>query len=143
MGIDAEAVEDDALEVLHEVVGEVEGGRVFVVHGVEHLLSGEELVAVRPGKHLDAFLGGDFGEFAGRAAVAVPEQDAVVVSASPFETGPHGIRDLRRPVVQDARQALERDVAQSVKSRDVTDLGGQRAAGQDQHLRRVDGLHEQ
>ena len=143
MGVDTEAVEDDAIEVLHEVVSEVEGGRVLVVHGVEHLLPGEELVAVRPGKHFDALLGGDVGEFTGRAAVAVPEEDAVVVAAGPVETSSHGIGDLRWPVVQDARQALERDVAESVKSGDVSDLGGQRAAGQDQHLRRVDGLHEQ
>ena len=53
VGFDSQPAHNDALEVLDEIVGEVERGWVVVMHCGETRPTGEELVAMGAGHHLD------------------------------------------------------------------------------------------
>src|SRR3546814_20212469 len=57
MAVKAEPLDDQPLEVAHQVVGQVEGADLRLGQRVEGLGAGEEAVAVRAVDALDAFLG--------------------------------------------------------------------------------------
>src|SRR3546814_7455047 len=57
MAVEAEPLDDQALEVTRQVVGQVEGAHLRLGQRVEHLAAGEEGIAMRALDALEALLG--------------------------------------------------------------------------------------
>ena len=80
---DAETLQDQAVEVPDEVVGEIEGAQFGLVQAGEAVGARVQLVAVDAGQALDALLGADPVEQAPRPAVHVADEDRVICRGSP------------------------------------------------------------
>ena len=134
--IEAEALDDQPLEMAGEEIGEEERAGLRLHHRVEIRLSGIEGVAMRAGDARHAFLRQHAVELAARAAIAVEAEDFVVAGAVRADLAAHRLGDAFRPVVQLGGQAghvegAERAVAQR------EDFARQRAAGDHQHAARA------
>ena len=103
MAVEAEAADDEPVEVAGEEVGQVERPELLVAGARSKAArAGVELVAVGAGQALDALLGDDRVEQAARAAVGVGDEDPVVASAAPADPLADRGRDAARPVVERA-----------------------------------------
>ena len=132
MPVDAEPLDDQPVEMADQIVGQIEGGGVFLRHRVEDLVAGIEGVTVRAGDAFDAFLGQHFVEFAAGAAIAVEHQNAVIAPARITDPPAHALRDLIGGVVPGRRQAADRQVTPGVDADQRHDFARQRAAGDEQ-----------
>ena len=133
MPVEAEAADHQPVEVAHQEVGDVERARLFVGKRGERRSAGEELVAMRAGHALDAFLREHRVELAAGAAVAVRDEDrrvAIAVGVDLLAAPPPVIRSGR--VVQLGRQALHVEVRPAIPALQRDDFAGERAAGDDQ-----------
>ena len=139
---EAEPVPDQAVEVTHEEVGQVEAPERIVLELLEAFARGEELVAVGALEHLDTLLGADPGEMTTCAAVGVPDEDAVAGRslAGARDARPDRLGDLARSVVEDRRQALDLDV-EPVPLGDRLQLARQSSAGDDERSLSPGHLH--
>ena len=81
VAVDAEAADDEPLEVAGEEVGQVERAGLVVGQRANVGAAGEELVAVGAGQALDALVGEDRVEQAAGAAVGVGDEDPLVAVA--------------------------------------------------------------
>jgi len=132
MAVDAERLDHEAVEMPQQEIGQVEGPGLRFRELGECGGRREELVAVRARDALDAFLGEHGIELAARSAVAVGDEDAVVVLAQLPDLLADRARDLLGPVVQLGRQADDVEAGPAVGLAQGGDLVGERAAGDDE-----------
>ena len=104
MPVQAQPLDHQRVELPGQEVGEVERARLGVGQRVEHRLAGIEGVAVRPADPLHALLGQHPVELAARAAIGIEHQDPGELGPMLADLRPHRLRDLLRPVVEQARK---------------------------------------
>ena len=128
--VEAEALDDQRIEMPGEEVGEIEGAGLLLGERGEHVLAGEEGVAMGAGDAGHALLVEHAIEFAAGPAVAVEAQDLVVGGAIRADRRAHRLWDSLGPVVQARRQAGDVDRIEAERQR----FARQGPAGDNQRL---------
>src|SRR5262245_23967837 len=101
MAVEAEAADDQALEVPDEEVGQVERAGLIIGEGREGGATGVDLVAVGALESGDALAFEHPIEQAARAAVGVGDEDRVIaLGARTADPGRNGAGYALRPVVE-------------------------------------------
>ena len=131
MPVEAQPLDDQAVEMAGEEIGQVEGAGLLVMEGVEGLEAGIEGVAMRAGESLDAFLGKHPVERAAGAAIGIGAEDRAPERAERRDLAADRIGDELRAVMEMRRQAGELDAGKTVPLGDEAQLAGQRPAGND------------
>src|SRR4029077_2165470 len=108
--VEAEATHHSALEVADEPVGEEERSRALFAHALEKFRAGEHLVAVRPLHTSGANLVQDRFQLSIHAAVAVDDDETLVVRAKRVQLLSKLVDDPVRVEVQQRRDAVDVDV---------------------------------
>jgi hypothetical protein len=132
MTVDAQALPDQRVELPGQEVGQPEGADLLLRQLREPVEPGEERIAMDSVDPLHAFLGQHPVELAAGAAVAIGDQDALMVRTMPPDRVPDGARNELRLVVQLRRQAVQLHVRQSVRLDQRQDFARQCPAGEDQ-----------
>ena len=108
--VEAEASNDERVEMAGKKIGQKERARLFFHEAREGLFASVERVAMRALDAPYAFFLEHAIEFAPGSTIAVEAEDLVVGFAIGADLGPHGLGDLLRMVVQLRRQADDIDV---------------------------------
>ena len=109
IAVEAEATNDGTLKILHQPVREEEGRRPLVRNPCK-LRAGEHLVAVRPGKLDRAVSLENRVQRAGRAAIAVDDDDLPVPRRELREPAVDRLDDLLRIEMMHRRNTVHVDV---------------------------------
>ena len=132
VAVEAEAFDDQLLELPGQKVGEIEGARRGLRQGRETIAAGKGCIAVGAGEALDLLLLEHRVEDATCATIRIGDDDAGMGGASLMDGAAHGIRDQRGPVVQGGRQTAKVEVGETVGLDEGDDLPGEGATGNDQ-----------
>ncbi len=132
MPVEPEPFDHQLVEMPRQIIREEEAAELRLHEIAEGLGAGEELVAMRAGDALDAFLRQHAVELAAGAAIAIGDEDAVILPARRLDLGAHAGGDLLRPVMPAGRQAGDREVAQALLLGHGQHLARERAAGDDE-----------
>ncbi len=132
MPVQPQALPDQRVELARQEVGQPERADLLFRQLLEPVEAREEGVAVRALDPPDPFLGQHPVQLAPGAAVAIGDQDPVIVSTVPRDGVTYRARDELRLVVQLGRQALQPHMVQPVHADQRQDLARERAAGEDQ-----------
>ena len=135
MSIQAQALDDEPVEVARQEVGEEERGGLVLDDPGELRARRVELIAVGAGQALDPFLRDDRVEQAAGAAVGVGHEHAVIPGATATDALADGGRDAAGPVVEGGRQAGDVDVREVARQCD--ELVGERPAADHEDPRGV------
>src|SRR5690625_407159 len=138
MAIERQALDDQALEMAGQVVGQVEASGVALGQLGEGRLAAVEGVAVGAGKAAHPLLLQHPVEQAAGAAVPIGDEDPLYATGpGGADLGPHPLWDLLGAIVPDGRQAGDLQLAPAVEAQALDDLAAQRTAGDDQAGRRA------
>ena len=138
MPVQAEARDDQRLELSGQEVGQVERAGLGVLQLGVRRGAGVELEAVRPTDPLHAIPNEDLVEGAARPAVGVRDEElrpGAVVGTSSLDPGSDGVGDALRTHVQGGVDANDLDPGQV--AREGQELSRERAAADDQDARRI------
>ena len=133
--VEAEAANDERVEMADEKIGEVERARLVFGERRERLLAGIEGVAMRAFDAAHPLFREHAIELAAGAAIAIEAEDLVVGCAIGADLRPHRLRDSLGMVVQLRRQAGDVDGVELEREH----FARQRAAGDDQDAARPAG----
>ena len=109
MAVEAQLLDDGAVERPDEEVGQEVGARLLVEEPLEARLPGVDVVAVQPREPLDPEVVADAVEGAVRPAVGVADDDPTVGRPQPGGQRAHLVGDPVRVVVQERGKGVDVD----------------------------------
>ena len=133
--VEAEAANDERVEMAGEEIGEVERARLFLGERRESLFPGIERVAMRAFDAAHPLFREHAIELAAGSAIAIEAEDLVVGFAIGADLRPHRLRDSLGMVVQLRRQAGDIDMVEPERQH----FARQGAASDDQDATRSAG----
>ena len=138
--VDPEAAEHQPVEAAHQEVGEVERARLVGLKFRERGRAGEQLVAVRTGQPLHAFLSAHHVQPSPGAAVRITNDRRRPGRLHGLHLGTHEVRDVVGGVVQRRREAAQAHVLTEAAARQQRgELGAERTTRDHHRWRRVGG----
>ena len=140
MAIETQRFPDEGIELPGEEVGQVERGDLVLCSCEERSGAFEKRVAMGPRDHLNPKRVANGLEPTSGATIGVNHKDLCEPVPMLGHRGFYGFCDLIRMVVEDRRQAGQRDMRPIVKADQGQDLARQCATGNKQDGRRLRGL---